>query len=134
MLTAYLAMVSQQQTFTQRSQIWNHCIPMCEGGVEEALAHINHPSSKTSFAVNNWTFDGAFYRKERPLNLGWARMAINTSMPPVITVLGDLRAPLQTNWVSRAVRVQTRYEEQAINGMLARSTITMNGQPRIDSF
>jgi len=134
MLTAYLAMVSQQQTFTQRSQIWNHCIPMCEGGMEEALAHINHPSAKTSFAVNGFNFQDGFYRKERPINLGWARMAIDTSMPPVITVVGDLRAPLKTNWVSRAVRVRTQYKEQAINGMLARSTISMNGHPSIDSF
>ena len=135
MLTAYLAMVSQQQTFTQRSQIWNHCIPTCESGIEEALAHINHSSAKTSFEVNDWKFDGAFYRKERPLNLGWTRMAIDTSMPPVITVVGDLRAPLQTNWVSRAVRVRTQYKEQAINGMLARTVIDMNGaSARIDSF
>ena len=38
MLSAYLSMVSSQHSFTQRSQVWNNVIPMCEAGIEEAMA------------------------------------------------------------------------------------------------
>src|SRR2546426_3551299 len=134
MLTAYLAMVSQQQVFTQRSQMWNHCIPMCEAGVEEAMAHINHAHTTTNFAVNGWTFDGAMYRREREVNQGIAHVTIDTSMPPVITVIGELRTPLRKTYVTRGVRVRTRVNQQFPNALLARGSITINGSARLDSF
>src|SRR5262245_32475028 len=70
MLVAYLALVSQQQIFTQRSQVWNHCIPMCEAGIEEAMAHLNHSGTSNDFAINGWKFENGAYRKERDLNRG----------------------------------------------------------------
>src|SRR5687767_1812214 len=93
MLTAYLAMLSQQQTFTQRSQIWNHCIPMCEAGIEEAMAHLNHVTTANDFSVNGWPFQSGAYRKERDLNNGTWFVAIDTNLPPIITAIGSLRMP-----------------------------------------
>lgn len=135
MLTAYLAMVSQQQTFTQRSQIWNHCIPMCEAGVEEAMAHLNHSSVSNKFDINGWRFDKGAYRKERDLNHGTCLIAIDTNLPPIITVQGGLRAPLHTSYITRTVEVQTKYNQQFPNAILAKGTITMNGSSaKVDSF
>jgi hypothetical protein len=135
MLTAYLAMISKQQTFTFRSQVWNHCIPMCEAGVEEALAHINYIDTTTNFAINGWSVDAAgSYRKERELNYGTCWIAIDTNMPPVITAVGGLRLPLQTAYVTRAVRVRTKFNQQFPNAILARGAIAMNGSARLDSF
>jgi hypothetical protein len=134
MLVAYLALISQQQTFTQRSQIWNHCIPMCEAGIEEAMAHINHASSATNFAVNGWRFESGAYRKQRDLNNGTCFVAIDTNLPPIITAVGSLRAPLHTSYITRTVEVQTKYNQQFPNGMLAKGSITMGGSARLDSF
>jgi len=136
MLTAYLAMLSQQQTFTQRSQIWNHCIPMCEAGIEEAMAHLNHVTTSNDFAVNGWKFQGGAYRKERDLNNGTWFVAIDTNLPPIITAVGSLRMPFhRTAYVTRTVEVQTKFNQQFPNGMLAKGSITMNGaSARVDSF
>src|SRR5687767_12495291 len=96
MLIAYLSMVSSQHRFSQRSQVWNNCMPLAEAGVEEALAHINYIGTQDKFATNGWTFSGGFYRKERSLNGGTTRMLVNTTMPPVITVTSILSAPVQS--------------------------------------
>jgi hypothetical protein len=136
MLVAYLALVSQQQIFTQRSQIWNHCIPMCEAGIEEAMAHLNHSSTSNDFAINGWKFEAGAYRKERDLNNGTWFVAIDTKLPPVITAVGSLRIPLQkASYVTRTVEVQTKFNQQFPNGMLARGAIKMGGNSAlIDSF
>ena len=47
MLVAYLGMVSSQERFVHRSAVWNTCIVLCESGVEEALAHINHRNTES---------------------------------------------------------------------------------------
>src|SRR5215212_6814114 len=87
MLTAYLSMVSGQHKLSQRSQVWNNCIPMCEAGVEEALAHLNHINTTTNFAVNGWTSNSGNFYKTRSLNGGTISMAISNNSPPTITVV-----------------------------------------------
>jgi hypothetical protein len=134
MLVAYLALVSQQQVFTHRSQMWNHCVPMCEAGVEEALAHLNHAQTGTNFGINGWDFDGAMYRREREMNRGIFHVGIDTSFPPVITAVGELRTPLRKTYVSRGIRVRTRFNQQFPNALLARGGVTLNGSARVDSF
>jgi hypothetical protein len=133
-LTAYLALISQQQTFTQRSQVWNHCISMCEAGVEEAMAHLNHSTVSNKFDIHGWRFEKGAYRKERDLNYGTCFIAIDTNLPPIITVAGGLRAPLHTAYITRTVAVQTKYNQQFPNAILAKGGINMNGSARIDSF
>src|ERR687887_1646187 len=69
-LIAYLGMVSGQQKFSFRSQVWNSCIPLCEAGVEEALAHMNYSGTTSNFAVNGWVLDAGCFRKQRNMNDG----------------------------------------------------------------
>src|SRR5262245_37411773 len=121
-LVAYLSMVSSQQKSSYRSQVWNGCIPMCETGVEEALAHLNYIGT-SNFAANGWVFTSGAFRKERSLNDGTVRMAISTNSPPVITVNGVLRSPVQSNYLTRTVQVKTRVNRAFPNAMLAKGGI-----------
>jgi hypothetical protein len=134
MLAAYLSMVSAQLTFTQRSQIWNNCIPLCEAGVEEALAHLNHPSTTTDFAINNWREEHGLYHKNTELNGGKCMMRIDKSYPPIITVVGSMAGPLGQGFISRVVRVRTRLNQRFPTTILARGGIDMGGGARVDSF
>jgi hypothetical protein len=134
MLAAYLSMVSSQFSFTQRSQIWNNCIPLCEAGVEEALAHLNHKSTGSNFAVNGWWEERGIYHKNRDLNGGSSMMRIDKTYPPIITVVGKLPGPLGQGQVSRVVRVRTRLNQRFPAAILARGGIDMGGGARVDSF
>jgi hypothetical protein len=134
MLVAYLSMVSSQHRFSQRSQVWNNCMPLAEAGVEEALAHINYIGTQDKFGTNGWTFSGGFYRKERFLNGGRARIAVDTNMPPTITVTSILSAPVQSASLRRAVQVKTRFNQKFAYGVLGKGLVDMGGNGRVDSF
>src|SRR5688572_556244 len=73
-LMAYLSMVKYQHSFTHRAQVWNNCIPLCEAGLEEAMAHMNYIGTTSNFAINGWVLHTGAYRKERNLNGGFVRM------------------------------------------------------------
>lgn len=133
-LMAYLSMVRSQHKFTYRAQTWNNCIPMCEAGVEETMAHINHIATTTNFAMNGWVLSGGYYRKERALNGGTIKMVIDQGVPPVLMVTGYLRAPIQSNLLVRAVRVKTRINYKFNYAMLGKGTIDISGGAMIDSF
>src|SRR5213594_4210968 len=134
MLIAYLAMVSNQHKFSQRSQVWNNSLAMCEAGMEEALAHINNINTTSNFAVNGWTKIGTNYYKSRDLNGGTIRMSIDTSMPPVIMVTGILSAPVQSGTIIRRVKVKTKINQKFPNGVLGKGLVDMGGGGRVDSF
>jgi hypothetical protein len=133
-LMAYLTMVKHQHKFTHRAQTWNNAIPLAEAGVEEAMAHINHINTTSNFAINGWVLYAGNYRKERSLSGGTIRMAIDQSVPPVITVTGYLRAPVQSNLLVRAVRVKTKINYKFQYGMLGKGTIDVSGGSMIDSY
>jgi len=134
MLAAYLSMVSTQIAFTQRSQIWNNCIPLCEAGVEEALAHLNHQHTVSNFAINGWEEERGIFHKNRPFDQGECLMRIDSSYPPIITVVGKISAPLGQGTIARAVRVRTRLNERFPTAILARGRVSMIGGARVDSF
>ena len=134
MLSAYLSMVSSQHSFTQRSQVWNNVIPMCEAGVEEAMAHINHINTVSNFAINGWRKDGLVYKKERFINGGECRMEIDNGMPPIITVRGNLKEPIGDGTVTRVVKVRTKMNQRFPAAVLARGSINLNGAGKVDSF
>jgi hypothetical protein len=133
MLAAYLAMVGNQHRLSQRSQVWNNCIPMCEAGVEEALAHLNHINTTNNFAVNGWVSNNAAFHKTRTLNYGLARVAISNDSPPTITVVASLKAPIAGS-VTRTIKVKTKINQKFPNGIMSKGGITLGGMGRIDSF
>src|SRR5688500_18020117 len=134
MLAAYMSMVSSQHSFTQHSQVWNNVIPLCESGLEEAMAHINHINTSSNFAINGWRKDGNVYRKEQFLNAGRCDMEINNAWPPIITVRASLPQPLGVTDIRRAIRVRTKMNQRFPAAVLARGSVTLNGSGRIDSF
>ena len=135
MLSAYLSMVSSQHSFTQRSQVWNNVIPMCEAGVEEAMAHINHNSTlSNNFAINGWRLESGHFKKERNMNGGTNQMDIDNGLPPIITVRGSLKEPIGDGVVTRVVKVRTKMNQRFPAAILARGTINLNGAGRVDSF
>ena len=135
MLAAYLSMVSGQHNFTQRSQVWNNVIPMCEAGVEEAMAHINHINTLSNkFDVNGWVKDAGHYKKTRYINGGEARMDIDSGYPPIITVQGILKEPMGNGTVTRIVKVRTKMNQRFPAAVLARGAISLNGAGKVDSF
>jgi len=134
-LVAYLSMVKTQHKFTYRAQTWNTVIPLCEAGVEEAMAHLNHFNTMSNFAINGWVLNNGFYRKERSLSGGTIRMLIDQGSPPVITVTGYLRAPVQSNLLVRAVRVKTKINLRFPYAMLSKGAVTLSSAGAyVDSF
>jgi hypothetical protein len=134
MLVAYLGMVSSQERFVHRSAVWNTCIVLCESGVEEALAHINHRNTESNFAINGWSYSSSGFRKPRYLNGGSSEMMISTSYPPIITVSAKLPAPMNHGEITRTVRVGTKVSRVFPQAILSRSRVTLGGSGRVDSF
>jgi len=134
-LTAYLSMLKSQHKFTYRSQVWNDCVATCEAGIEEAMSHINYSGTTSNFAINGWVFSSGAYRKQRNVNGGFVRMAIDTAIPPTITVTGYLRGPVQTNHIVRALQLKTKLNQRFPHAILARGNVTCNSSgARVDSF
>jgi len=133
MLVAYLSMTANQNKFTMRSLAWNTAIPMSEAGLEEALAHLNY-SGTTNLASDGWVKDGTFYTFDRSLSNGYFHVTLSSASPPVITSTGYVRAPFQTNYISRAIRAPTRMRTPFTGGVTAKGTITMSGGSTVDSF
>ena len=134
-LVAYLSMLRSQHKFTHRSQVWNDCIPLCEAGVEEAMAHLNYSGTLNNFAINGWVLSGNCYRKELNVAGGIVRVAISNDMPPSIFVNGLMRAPVSTNYLTRSVRLRTRMNHRFPYACLSKGTITMSGaNAYVDSY
>src|SRR4051812_9164719 len=134
MLAAYLTLIGSQNRFTQRSQVWNNAIPSCEAGVEEALAHINHILTTSNFAINGWALVNTNYIKTRTNQDAICEMNISGDVQPVITVKASILAPVQTNYISRSVRVKTKFNRRFPQAVLAKGAITIGGSGVIDSY
>ena len=136
MLACYLKMVSSQNTYTFRSQVWNSAIPLCEAGIEEAMAHLNGLGTNNTFGVHGWSVETNGYVKERTLDGGTYTAVIDTNFPPIITVHGRVRAPLQTaRFITRSVQVRTKWNYTFPQAILAKSRLELGGtSSRIDSF
>ncbi|MBM3847045.1 MAG: hypothetical protein FJ405_12265 [Verrucomicrobia bacterium] len=134
-LASYMSLVQQGTTATGRSQAWNLTIPVLEGGIEEALTHLN---SNTSMATDGWTSSGSVYTKQ--IQLGSSEAYCVTSITPgnpaTIESQGFVRIPLSTsNYVSRRVRVTASREGLFVKGLVAKGQIDLKGNNiMVDSF
>ena len=134
-LVAYLSMVSSKHKMSFRSQVWNLCIPMCEAGVEEAMAHINWGGTGDNFGSSGWQPSGSAFYKERALNDGTMQMRISTDIPPIVTVTARLPGPVSSKPLERTVRAKTMIFGTFPNAFLAAGPIRMGGNnARVDSF
>src|ERR1044071_6887237 len=89
-LAAYLNVIHTQNNMTVRSQVWNACMPLVEAGIEEALAHVNSPTT-TNWESNLWQRQGTTnFVKSRTFGSGTFTCTISTNSDPnpVITCTG----------------------------------------------
>jgi hypothetical protein len=134
MLAAYLNLVSAQNQSIARSQTWNTCMPVVEGGIEEALAHL-HQTKGTNMISNGWLNSAQGCFKWRTIGTGSALVVISNGITPVIYSTAFLRAPLNGDYIRRTVKVETRRDGMFSKGMVAKGQITLNGnQIIVDSF
>src|SRR6266404_7851723 len=124
-LAAFLNLLTSQNSYTVRSQVWNAYMPVVEAGLDEALAHLND-STDDNWADNGWSWDGTAqaFTKQRPIGSSYFKVTIATNTgAPVITSTGFIPSPVTvgygsvaaqvgagtvTNYISRTVRVTTR--------------------------
>jgi hypothetical protein len=102
-LLGVISLSSNEGQMTGRSQSWNGAIPAAEAGIEEAFTHLRY--CPTNRASNGWTLVGTNYTKRRTIGSAWYEVGISTNYDPVIVALGGTRAPGQTNYILRTVRV-----------------------------
>ncbi len=134
MLAAYLSLVSAQSQAISRSQTWNTCIPVLEGGIEEALAHL-YQTKGTNLGSSGWYASYNGYFKWRNVGNGSALVVISNGVTPVIYSTAFLKAPINGNVIRRTVKVETRRDGLFTKGMVAKGQITLNGNNIVvDSF
>lgn len=144
-LASYLNLVSAQNKSVMRSMAWNRAIPVLEGGIEEALTHVNLNGTsglesqgwalQAGVTVGTTNLTGSHYVKDRSFGDTSYRVAISTDASPVIHSAGSVKVPSSTNFVSRTVRVTTQNDGMWAKAMVAKETIDMNGQNVMtDSF
>ncbi len=134
MLAAYLNLVNAQNQSIARSQTWNTCIPVLEGGIEEALAHL-YQTKGTNLVSNGWFASAQGCFKWRTMGSGSTLIVISNGITPVIYSSAFMKAPLSGDVIRRVVRVETKRDGMFSKGMVAKGQITLNGQNIVvDSF
>jgi hypothetical protein len=144
-LAAFLNLLTSENSYTVRSQVWNDCMPIVEAGLEEAMAHIND-TTDTNWNDNGWAWNGQAFTKHRPIGSSYydVSIATNTGVPVIIST-GFIPAPVTVgdginpyaqlngggnavNYISRTVRITTRKEPLYSKSLLAKENIDFNGQ------
>ena len=134
-LAAYLNLVGNRNLATMRSLAWNSTMPAIEAGLEEALTQCHFNYRDTNLSANGWSsYDGNF-RKTRTIGDKYYEVTISADRPPIITSRGYAMLPLQTNYISRTVRINTRADFVFSKAMTVQGGIDLNGNNVIsDSF
>jgi len=133
-LQSYLDMTSSQNRAIVRSQTWNSAIPILEAGVEEAMTHLYYTGTNADRAYNGWTNGTNVAYKQRSIGDGYFVVAISNDLPPKIYCFGYVRIPLKTNYLNRAIRVDTTRSALFAKGMVAKGNIVWHGNIMSDSF
>ena len=128
-LGSYLSLVSNQNQSINRSQLWNATIPVAEGGVEEAFAHINkHNKDRIK---EGWALapDGTNVVKQRIIGDTKYRVFLNAyKEPPMLLAEGYIKDPRTQSWVGpRKVLVDTIIDPLIDKVLAAKGQIDLHG-------
>ena len=158
LLLAYLSLIQYQNRSNMRSQGWNSAIPVVEAGIEEALAHLNSRGITNGIlACDGWTQSGSVYTMTRSLGDSFYSVSISnyvagSTSSPVIESKGYVVRPTSlassgglflaaagvantVEYLGRGVRARTRKLGIFSKGMVAKSSIDLNGNNiATDSF
>lgn len=133
-IAANLSLISYEYNAAVRSESWNKAIAVSEAGVEEAYAHIN-ANGFDKYAANGWAATTNGYFKKRFLGSNYYSVTIVTSGTPSFVSQGFVRVPPSTNYLKRTVQVSLVNQGMWRGAMLAKDTITLNGNGvNTDSF
>ncbi len=132
-LAGVLEHARRQSELIQRSQNWNLIMPACESGVEEALAHLNQVQTG-DLAANGWTSNSTGVALSKRIGDMRYEVSISSANPPVVTSTGYLKVPLQTNEISRTVRVSTTRTRTGMFGLVAKGSINLGPGSVVDSW
>lgn len=132
-LASYLKLVQYQNSAVVRSQVWNSAMPLCEAGIEDALAHLNNIGEHNR-AVDGWTLDGDQYYMKRSLGNSKYEVWINGSNQPIVTAIGYATDSISQKQIKRTVLVQTTRFGAGMRGIITKDGLEMNGNCMIDSF
>jgi hypothetical protein len=157
-LGSYLQLIANQNISVARSMAWNNAVAVAEGGIEEAMAHLN--KNTTNRITDGWTLLqgnngggnyiggvvniiggvlGTPYAK-RTRDLGDSKYKVMVSRdvhPPLIYAEGHVRHPITQEYlpVPRVIKVQTKVDPIFGKGMVAKGNINLQGNNiRTDSF
>ena len=130
-LVSYLLLVQNSNQTTARAQQWNSALALAEAGIEEGLANLNMADiSSSSNAISFSPILG------RQLNGG--RYSVISSAAGVVTTItstGVVSAPITGDYITRIVQITAQRQALFTKGMIAMTTITMNGNGVIsDSY
>jgi hypothetical protein len=125
-LVSVISLGTNEGQLTARSQSWNGAIPVAEAGIEEAFTHLKY--CPTNRASNGWVLDGDQYTKTRTIGSSRYEVSISTNYDPTIIARGGIRAPFQTNYIVRTVRVMATNEPMFSAAIEATDGIFFKGQ------
>jgi hypothetical protein len=132
-LASYLSLIQAQNLSVTRSQNWNSAIPVCESGIEEALAHLNSVGSGNR-GTNGWTLANGTYNRTNTISSLRYEVTISPADPPVVTSTGYVPAPLGQGEIARTVRVTTSKQSSGMRGLVAKGAITLGPGSVVDSY
>ncbi len=137
-LGGYMELVAHQNNSTNRSLAWNGALPVAEGGIEEALTHLNDDTSHTA---NGWSATNVngqtVYRKVRLFTSDGSKQVVtisNATANPVIFAKATVPGPVNKAPVSRVVKVTTTPKGQFGAGILTKNAINLGSDFLINSF
>lgn len=137
LMASYLSLVGATNQSGFRSLAWNNAIPVVEGGIEEALAHLNK-NGQTSLVADGWVQDASGFTKRLQLGTDetYCQTHISLASPPVIQAQGFVRLPLSAyTYLSRKVEVNTRLDSLFSKALATKSQVELRGNNlRTDSF
>lgn len=162
-LASYLILTQSQNISVMRSQQWNSAIALAEGGVEEALAHLNSgapyfdPGAATNTLVSNgWTASGGLLCSPRrylgqdfydatiqfagvtPVIFSTgtvARVGMYAAAPQAMFAAAGAGGGAGPTYKSRVVRAETKIDSLFSVAMAAKETIDLRGNNvATDSF
>jgi len=138
-LAGYMQLVQGRTKIRARSLAWNTAIPVLEGGIEEALTHLNDDTN--SMTANYWTSfttnGNVLYQKTRTNDDGsyyFVTISNALTLNPAIYSQGFVPAPLGQGYISRLVQVLLITSTTFGKAIQARGAIDLSGQSMVDSF
>ena len=133
-VSAVLFVAREHSYLTARARTWSSEIPIAEAGIEEAMTHLN--SRPPTLAQDGWSLSGTNYVKIRNLTNSYFYTSIYQATPSstsTIVSVGYARIPLATNYTRRTVVALAKLSPPGW-GFVAKTTVSMNGNPYVDSY